>query len=94
MTQEQTISTLDDLEFLVHFDYDPGYPEVQYLANGDPGYPGEPTTFEIFSIHLFKTEGNGNRLLSPNIMSFLPDSQVKVLLDDLYENWEPTTGDY
>lgn len=31
-------------------DYSPGTPDVWYLLNGDPGYPGESEEFEIDTI--------------------------------------------
>lgn len=34
------------------FDYSPGTPDVMYLPNGDPGYPGDPEEFEVTAIEL------------------------------------------
>jgi hypothetical protein len=33
-------------------DYSPGTPDVMYLPNGDPGYPGDPEEFEVTQIEL------------------------------------------
>jgi len=46
-----TVSILyNDQSFDVTGTYDPGEPDVFYLANGDPGHPGTPSSFEIDSI--------------------------------------------
>ena len=29
--------------------YTPGTPDVMYLSNGDPGYPGDPAELEVLS---------------------------------------------
>lgn len=34
----------------IAYSYSPGYPERRYLPNGDPGYPGESPSVEIYSI--------------------------------------------
>tara|TARA_R110000868_G_scaffold296118_1_gene556407 strand:+ start:696 stop:1043 length:348 start_codon:yes stop_codon:yes gene_type:complete len=34
------------------FDYSPGTPDVMYLSNGDPGYPGDPEEFSVTKIEL------------------------------------------
>jgi hypothetical protein len=34
------------LELEVEYSYSPGTPDVHYLPNGDPGYPGDPPEVE------------------------------------------------
>ena len=34
----------------INFDYSPATPDVLYLRNGDPGYPGSDAEFFIISI--------------------------------------------
>lgn len=41
-----------DQTLRVTFDYSPGTPDVMYLPNGDPGYPGDPEEFEVTKIEL------------------------------------------
>lgn len=42
------LPTLDSpLRLRIPFDYSPGTPDVLYLPNGDPGYPGTPEEWEI-----------------------------------------------
>jgi len=38
--------------YSVHFDYEPEEPDVHYLPNGDPGYPGHPASVEITELFL------------------------------------------
>lgn len=46
-----TVSTdMGDIE--VFFDYSPPTPDVMYLPNGDPGYPGDPEELDIFELHI------------------------------------------
>ena len=40
----------DTLRFTA--DYSPGTPDVMYLPNGDPGYPGDPEEFAVTLIEL------------------------------------------
>ena len=37
----------------VTFDFTPGTPDVMYLDNGDPGYPGDPEELQITKFELF-----------------------------------------
>ena len=46
----------DDVEFNIEFSYSPGTPDVWYLPNGDPGYPGDPAEIDIISIELWGVE--------------------------------------
>lgn len=41
-----------DLRLKVTFDYNPGTPDVMYLSNGDPGYPGDPPELNIESVFI------------------------------------------
>ena len=34
----------------LEFNYSPPTPDVWYLPNGDPGYPGDPEEFEFLSL--------------------------------------------
>lgn len=35
------------------YDYSPGTPDVHYLPNGDPGYPGDPEEFTVNKVFIF-----------------------------------------
>ena len=35
------------------YDYSPGTPDVHYLPNGDPGYPGDPEEFTVNRVTIF-----------------------------------------
>jgi hypothetical protein len=37
---------------LVEYDYTPGTPDVYYLSNGDPGYPGDPEEFYVTGVKM------------------------------------------
>lgn len=53
MTQQHATSFVFGEQTLrVTFDYSPGSPDVMYLANGDPGYPGDPEEFEVTQVEL------------------------------------------
>jgi len=39
----------------VEYDYSPATPDVMYLRNGDPGYPGGPEEFYITKVELLIT---------------------------------------
>lgn len=42
--------SIGDVDLDVWGEYSPETPDVWYLSNGDPGYPGEPEYFEINKI--------------------------------------------
>ncbi len=50
-THECTVTlgfgVLGELDLQVVYRYSPGTPDVWYLPNGDPGYPGDPAELEI-----------------------------------------------
>lgn len=43
---------LGEREVEVTYKYSPGTPDVMYLPNGDPGYPGDPAELEILDVTL------------------------------------------
>jgi len=45
-----------DLLITAVADYSPAAPDVHYLPNGDPGYPGDPESIEFSEIHIEGTE--------------------------------------
>lgn len=42
---------LEDISLEITGSYDPGYPSLYAYRNGDPGYPEEPPSFDIESVH-------------------------------------------
>lgn len=48
------VMTIRDVELKVEYDYLPAVPAVDYLENGDPGYPEQPEDVGIYSV---KTQG-------------------------------------
>lgn len=44
------LGILGEIEVEVTCAYSPGTPDVWYLPNGDPGYPGDPAECEILSV--------------------------------------------
>lgn len=47
----------DGLMLRLTFEYTKGYPEVRYLRNGDPGYPGEPDAVELVDVKFIGEDG-------------------------------------
>jgi len=41
---------ISSIDFSFRWDYSPSTPDVMYLRNGDPGYPGDPEEMEITTI--------------------------------------------
>ena len=44
----------------VHYEYDPGEPEIHTYSNGDPGHPGTGASVEIKEIRCLAEDENGN----------------------------------
>ncbi len=80
---------IDDVELSIDFEYIPSTPDVWYLANGDPGYPGDPAEVDILKVSLWGIE-------IP--LKSIPDNIFEYLQEKLIENaesgqYEPD-GDY
>ena len=45
-----TATAYVEVEFEIEFDYRPATPDVWYLRNGDPGYPGDPEEIEMTKV--------------------------------------------
>lgn len=41
----------EEVEVTVEYNYTPGTPDVRYLSNGDPGYPGDPDEAEVTRVY-------------------------------------------
>lgn len=52
MSSHATRFTFGEQVLRATFDYSPGTPDVMYMPNGDPGYPGDPEEFEVTAIEL------------------------------------------
>lgn len=52
MSNHATSFTFGNQTLRATFDYSPGTPDVHYMANGDPGYPGDPEEFELTALEL------------------------------------------
>lgn len=46
------LGALGEKEIEFHGYYHPATPDVMYLPNGDPGYPGDPAEFNMDAIYL------------------------------------------
>ena len=44
------VLTFDFKGYRITGDYFPSTPDVFYMSNGDPGYPGEPEEFEVTKV--------------------------------------------
>ena len=69
---------LGEQEAEIEYTYTPGTPDVMYMPNGDPGYPGDPPEFEITSLKVFGVE-------IPTHM--LSDQALDMIYDDVCA-WE------
>lgn len=54
-----------ELDVVVEGTYTPATPDVMYLPNGDPGYPGDPAELEIDEVRI---ERFGGILVKPPIL--------------------------
>ena len=44
------LGDMGEWEYNVYYDYTPSTPDVYYMPNGDPGYPGDPEEIDITRI--------------------------------------------
>jgi hypothetical protein len=66
----------------VSFTYSPGTPDVWYMPNGDPGYPGEPPEVDIDTVVNLQSRACINKILT--------NKQWGDIEDYLNENYEPS----
>ena len=66
----------DELDVVVEYTYSPGTPDVMYLSNGDPGYPGDPAECEVEAV--YRTD---DKKRVKDILSSLPTA----IIEDLFE---------
>jgi hypothetical protein len=62
-TMRLDLGVLGERDVEVCFDYYPGTPDVMYLSNGDPGYPGDPDEANITSVTLYLEGGTKYNML-------------------------------
>lgn len=73
-----------EMQLSVDFNYTPATPDVFYLPNGDPGYPGEPAELEVTAVWLVSADGK-QRL---PITKLLTSDQITLIEEDIMEHWE------
>jgi len=82
----------DTLRLKVTFDYTPGTPDVMYLPNGDPGYPGDPDELAIESIVIERKGSAGWWTTDIDLLGWLWDDDDETPLSKLsaaaIEAWE------
>lgn len=63
-----TAATYVEVEFEIEFDYRAPTPDVWYLFNGDPGYPGDPEEIDTTQVWivLYDKEGKPHRRAIPD----------------------------
>ena len=62
---------------LLYYNYTPETPDVMYLPNGDPGYPGEAAELEV--THAYMRIGEAMHDLVPDIDEHALDALVKYI---------------
>jgi hypothetical protein len=67
-----------EIDLFINYNYYKETPDVRYMSNGDPGYPGEPAEIEITDVFSHVNVDVAKRLGDINLK--------KQLLDELSEN--------
>lgn len=72
-----------ELELSYDFTYRPATPDVMYLWNGDPGYPGDPEEIDTIKLEVvFMKDGEEHKFPIPD--EWLPFLEPK-LTEAVYE---------
>ncbi len=74
---------MGEADVVVEYSYSPGTPDVMYLKNGDPGYPGDPPELEIQTMTTPPIYGGKIRVPVPN---WFFDAALDWITNDLEEN--------
>ena len=80
-----------ELEVEVDFDYTPGTPDVMYLPNGDPGYPGEAPELEVTRVYARTKQG---KPMIVDLINCLTDDDVRAIEDGIIEGLGDEDPDY
>lgn len=70
----------EDIEAEVEYNYTPATPNVYYLSNGDPGYPGDPE-----EIRITRTIVNFDGRFVDIPVECLTESTYERICDEIYE---------
>ena len=79
----------NEVDVVVEATYTPGTPDVMYMRNGDPGYPGDPPEPEI--VHVWAENALGEDV---DIVHQLDDKQIEKLSDIVCEKGDEALQDY
>jgi len=66
----------DELDVVVEYTFSPGTPDVMYLSNGDPGYPGDPGECEVLAV--YRTD---DKKREKDLMPALPKDIIEYLFE-------------
>lgn len=94
MTTHLTTTAYLEVELEIEFDYRAGTPDVCYMPNGDPGYPGDPEEIDVTKVCvvLYDAEGKPHRRPVPDEwLQFLErhyQDEIREAIEDL-NNQEP-----
>jgi len=74
-----------ELEVEVEFDYSPGTPDVMYLPNGDPGYPGEAPEMTVTRVYALTKQGS---LTAVDLINCLTNDDVTAIENGIIEDFD------
>lgn len=93
MHVKKTVEFSVSVDLEVEVKYTPGSPDVYYLPNGDPGYPGDSAEIEVVKVFCNGEELKG--AIAEQIMEKLGEDQVyNELLELVEEEVEPAEIDF
>jgi hypothetical protein len=82
-----------DIEGRIAGTYTPGSPAVMYLSNGDPGYPADPSEFEVDSVVI--SDIAGQKLAEPIELDTVGLNQFWDEFKGQIDQWaDETAADY
>ena len=85
----EVLVTIDGVDLFVGVsNYRAGTPDVHYLPNGDPGYPGDPPEFEV----VYAVD-DGGRILDDTALDEFEEKHADLILAEI-EATMPTADDY
>lgn len=87
----QVSFTLYGLSFSADVTYFPGTPDVWYLPNGDPGYPGDPPEVEILDLKV--GDSDASFLCDSSLVEDIYAAAAEAYLQQTSERWEDEKAD-
>lgn len=81
-----------EIELKIDYHYYPATPDVMYMSNGDPGYPGDPEEVNVINVSY---DGKLSDDLKQQIVEYLENCQLFIdAIIQQHSDWSVDSQEY